>query len=134
MYELLTHRFPYDYAQLRSRKDAEQLPQPQSLEEKVPEDLASVVNRALSFKRENRYSNFEVFQADLENKCDIREPQSRLEMPVSHVSAVSQEEIPRFLWICTGLALFLLFIYLVQEMRSEQNHSNLPVLEEMKYE
>lgn len=134
MYELLTHRFPYDYAQLRSCKDREASPKPQALDETVPEDLAAVVYRALAFSRDERYHSFELFQADLENKCDIAEPATRSESVFSRYHVSKEDEIPSLVWILTGLSLFLLAVYLFQQVQQWPGVHQLPVLEELYYE
>jgi len=135
MYELLTHRFPYDYAQLRSQGKGESGPRPLPLDEKVPEDLAQVVFKALAFERAGRYNSFESFQVDLENKCDVSEPPARLEAAIqSRLKPSNHDDIPRLVWVSAGLAVLLMGIYLFQEIQQWVNPSDIPVLKEIQYE
>ncbi|MBF2052714.1 MAG: serine/threonine protein kinase [Candidatus Sericytochromatia bacterium] len=131
MYELLSHRFPYDIAHLRSfTPGVPCLPDP--LSEEIPESLRQVVYKALSTERHARFQRFQQIQAALEVDFALGNTlwQSRvsLESPPETV-----REIPRPIWWLAGLGLTLALVYTAQTLYLI-SPAALPVLEEQFYE
>ncbi len=133
MYELLTHRFPYDYAQLLGQTQAMATPPPLvPLPPQVPEDLAQVVQRAVALQRNERYRSFENLQSDLENDCDVSSAGAEALTP--RKQPAHEPEIPSLIWMAVALAGMLLLFYSLQTFSQWQGRHLIPILEEHSYD
>jgi len=133
MYELLSHRFPYDIAQLH----AASLGEPQPLNEEIPEALRQVVFKALAGDRHDRFQRFQQLQQALEQDCEL--PYPLLRNPALNLSekavavAKDSQHVPQTLWILALVGACLSLLYMGQAIY-QMSPAALPVVEEVSYE
>lgn len=132
MFELLTHRFPYDIAQLRASGTGPLGMRPESLPEEIPESLQQVVLRALAFDRHERYAHFSQLQTALELNCAM--PENFMQSTPALLPPLQSPHLlsPK-LWALAGLGGILLMIYASQCLQQAWFPS-IPVIEEVQYE
>lgn len=131
LYELLTHRFPYDIAQMRATGTGTGPlhSRPEPLSEQIPEVLRQVILRSLACDRHERYHHFSQIQAAL--ALDYTMPEHLF----SQSTVESQPESPHLPPVLYKLALagsLLLAIYMIQACRTLW-FAPLPVIEEIYY-
>jgi serine/threonine protein kinase len=115
MYELLTHRFPYDIAQLRSHGTGPLHCRPEPLSESIPEVLQQVIQRSLACERHERYHHFSQIQTALELDYSIPDHLFMSSAPSSPVG--QQPQVPRIIWRLTLAGSLLLSLYLIQSLQ-----------------
>lgn len=131
LYELLTHRFPYDIAQLRVHTPGASC-RPAPLAEEIPESLQQVVYRSLSCERHERYQHFNQLLQALELDCVV--PDSLLNHHGQNLSLTPPDpEIPRVLWVLALTGSLLLSLYLIQALQTALFPA-LPLIEDTFYE
>ena len=132
MYELLSHRFPYDIAQLKPDISLQTDCQPEPLPAEIPDALRRAVFKSLAFDRHERYHRFQELQAALEINIDFSE-NKLLTGPTVLTSEVKTDMIPRYLWVLAILGVLLSLVYIFQSFYVTHKNS-LPVIEEVFYE
>ncbi|MEZ0369391.1 MAG: serine/threonine protein kinase [Candidatus Sericytochromatia bacterium] len=134
LYELLTHRFPYDIAQMRNiaqtRGTGPLQCRLEPFSEEIPEALQQVVIRSLACDRHERYHHFSQVHSALE--LDLL-PDHLLSPTQSPDPAGAQPRVPQALWIWALAGSLLLSLYLIQSVQRIW-FSPLPVIEEAYYE
>ena len=136
LFELLSHRFPYDIAALRSI--AQRGPgtgplhcHPELLPEAIPEALQEVVLRALACDRHERYLHFRQVQTALE--LDLIPERTLILSQSDPESVTKQPDIPRSVWLLALGGTLLLSLYLFQTVRTIW-FTPIPIIEEITYE
>ncbi len=137
MYELLTHRHPYDMARIRE-SGLEEVLSPDPLPEDVPESLRQVILKAISLAPHKRYRSFSEMQSHLESERNLQflvqdrqatAPESAESGVLPDTSAV----IPDVIWKIALLTTFLWGIYCIQSL-SSLPYFSAPVIQEVFYE
>lgn len=134
LYELLTHKFPYDIAQLRSIASAKPgtsplYCRPEPFAEDMPEALQQVVLRALSCERHERYQLFSQIRADLDQDL-VSDARFAPAQPAPAEGAAPRVPQALWLWAIAGSVLLCLFVLQsVQKMVTP-----LPTIQETFYE
>lgn len=129
LYELLTHRFPYDIAQLRSYGTGMLHCKPDPLPEEIPEGLQQVLFRTLACDRHERYQHFSQVLNALE--FDYLTPETLFHN--THQVKTDNEQIPRFLWILAITGTCLMGFYWLYSL-SNLLAPSLPIIEEISNE
>ena len=129
LYELLTHRFPYDIAQLRSYGTGMLHCKPDPLPEEIPEGLQQVLFRTLACDRHERYQHFSQVINALE--FDYLIPENLFQNTAQVIR--DNEQIPRFLWILAITGTCLMGIYWLHSLSNLLTPS-LPLIEEISSE
>lgn len=131
LYELLSHRFPYDIAQLRGLNASSTGPlaeRPEPLPEEIPEALRQVVLRSLACDRHERFQLFSQLRTALELDLLPAGPQ-----PAQPSLTPVQPRVPQVIWLWAIAGSVLLCLFLLQSLQKIW-FTPLPEIQESYYE